>query len=126
MENTLRQLGPGSLATILFLSFGLVLTEVASAPAAWAQTAKPKLVLTSRPSAPLVPKAPEPSLVTVAPPGSALYVAKRGDSIPLVARRYLGQTSYLTSTELSEAIRKANEDLHGTFLKAGQPVIIPG
>ena len=62
----------------------------------------------------------------MAPPGSALYVAKRGDSVPLVARHYLSQTSYLTSTELSEAIRKANGDFHNTFLKAGQPLIIPG
>jgi len=122
----LRQLGPASLATILFLSFGLLVIDTALAPPAVAQTTKPKLVLTSRPSTPLMPKAPEPSLVTVAPPGSALYVAKRGDSIPLVARRYLGQTSYLTSSELTEAIHKANDDLHSTFLKAGQPVIVPG
>ena len=45
---------------------------------------------------------------------------------PLVARHYLSQTSYLTSSELSEAIRNANADFHGTFLKAGQPVIVPG
>jgi hypothetical protein len=122
----LRQPGPVSLATILFLSFGLVLIEVAPATPAAAQEAKPKLVLTSRPSTPLAPKAPEPPLTTVAPPGSALYVAKRGDSIPLVARHYLGQTSYLTSSELTEAIHKANGDLHSTFLKAGQPVIVPG
>jgi hypothetical protein len=125
-ENTLRQLGPVSLATILFLSFGLLLIETVPAPPAWAQTAKPKLVLTSRPSTPLVPKTPDPSLVTVAPPGSALYVAKRGDSLPLVARKYLSQTSFLTSSELTEAIHKANGDFHSTFLKAGQPVIIPG
>jgi hypothetical protein len=65
-------------------------------------------------------------LTAVAPPGSALYVAKRGDSVPLVARHYLSQTSYLTSSELSVAIRSANGDFRGTFLKAGQPVIIPG
>jgi len=104
----------------------LLVIDTALAPSAVAQTTKPKLVLTSRPTTPLVPKAPEPSLVTIAPPGSALYVAKRGDSIPLVARHYLGQTSYLTSSELTEAIHKANGDLHSTFLKAGQPVIVPG
>jgi hypothetical protein len=120
-ENTLRRLGPAALATILsFLSLSLVFLELAAV----AQTAKPKLVLTPRPTT--LPKAPEPSPVTVAPPGSALYVAKRGDSIPLVARHYLGQTSYLTSSELTEAIHKANGDLHSTFLKAGQPVIVPG
>jgi hypothetical protein len=72
------------------------------------------------------PKPAEPSLTVIAPPGSALYVAKRGDSIPLVARHYLSQTSFLTSTELAEAIRKANPGFTGTFLKAGQQVIIPG
>jgi hypothetical protein len=100
--------------------------EIVPGPPAVAQTAHPKLVLASRPTTPLVPKAPDPSLVTVAPPGSALYVAKRGDSIPLVAHKYLSQTSYLTSSELTEAIHKANGDFHSTFLKAGQPVIVPG
>ena len=125
-EKTLRQLGPTSLATILFLSFGLVVFEGASAAPASGQVVRPQLVRASKPSTPVVPKAPEPSLVTVAPPGSALYVAKRGDSIPVIAWRYLSQTSYLTSSELSEAIRKANGDLHSTFLKANQPVIVPG
>ena len=120
----MRQTGPKSLATTcFFLTFSLIAMGVSGASA---QTAKPKLLRTSRSATPLVPKTPEPSLVTVAPPGSALYVAKRGDSIPLVARHYLGQTSFLTSSELSEAMRKANGDLHSTFLKAGQPVIVPG
>jgi hypothetical protein len=123
-ENILRYLGPSTLASILFLSFGL---EIAIVPPARAQTTHPKLLRTSKSSTPVVAKTPEPTLVTtVAPPGSALYVAKRGDSIPLIARHYLGQTSYLTSTELGDAIRKANSDLHSTFLKAGQPVIVPG
>jgi hypothetical protein len=123
-EITLRHLGPLSLslASILFISFGFV----AAAPVASAQAARPKLLLTSKPSTATAPKAPEPALTAVAPPGSALYVAKRGDSIPLVARHYLSQTSYLTSSELGEAIRTANGDFRGTFLKAGQPVIIPG
>ncbi len=120
-EKTLRQLGPKSLTSILLLSF--TLASLAVAPA---QTARPKLLNTSRTATPLVPKAPDASLEPVAPPGSALYVAKRGDSIPVVAHRYLSQTSFLTSSELGEAIRKANGDFQGTFLKAGQPVIVPG
>ncbi len=95
----------------------------------WSQTAqKPQLLRTSKTSVPASPKAPEASALTppVAPPGSALYVAKRGDSIPLVARHYISQTSYLTSSELAEAIRKANSDLRTNFLKAGQPVVVPG
>jgi hypothetical protein len=53
-------------------------------------------------------------------------VAKRGDSIVSVAHHFIAQTSYLTSSELSDAIRKANGDLQGTFLKAGQEVVVPG
>jgi hypothetical protein len=61
-----------------------------------------------------------------APPGSLLYQAHRGDSIASVAHHFISQTSYLTSSELSEAIRRANVSLTGTFLKAGQEVIVPG
>jgi hypothetical protein len=124
----LRHLGPRSLSlfSILLIFFGLIALVVEAVPAVSAQTARPTLVRASKPSTPPVAKAPEPALTAVAPPGSALYVAKKGDSIPLVARHYLAQTSYLTSTELSTAIRSANGDFKGTFLKAGQPVIIPG
>jgi hypothetical protein len=62
----------------------------------------------------------------VAPPGSALYWAKRGDTVLSVARHYLPQTSYLTSSELAESMRAANGSLQGTFLKPGQTVIVPG
>ena len=70
------------------------------------------------------------SSVQVAPkipaPGTALYEAKRGDTVISVARHYLPQTSYLTSTELAEAMRTANSDLKGTFVKAGQQITVPG
>jgi hypothetical protein len=62
----------------------------------------------------------------VAPPGSDLYVAQRGDSVPSVARKYLRRTKYLTSTELGEAIRTANQNRQGVFLKSGEQIIIPG
>ena len=61
-----------------------------------------------------------------APSGTVLYTTRRGDSIPVIARHYLSQTSYLTSTELSDAIRNANPNLTGTFLRSDQGVIIPG
>ncbi len=122
----MRQPGPASLVINFFVSIGLLFLGTVAVPTASAQAAHPKLLLTSKPSTPTVSKAPEPSLLPVAPPGSALYVAKRGDSIPLIARRYLSQTAYLTSSELSEAIHTANPDFHSTLLKAGQPVIVPG
>jgi hypothetical protein len=59
-------------------------------------------------------------------PGTALYESRRGDTVLAVARHYLSQTSYLTSTELAEAIRSANGNLSGTFLKSGVELTIPG
>jgi len=68
----------------------------------------------------------EPPAPVIAPPGSALYQARRGDSMPAVARQFLKQTKYLTSSELAEAIRGANNNRQGTFFKAGETLIIPG
>ena len=72
-------------------------------------------------------KAGAPALVPiVAPPGSGVYLTQRGDSIPSVARKYLKRTKFLTSAELAEAIRDANQNFKGTFLKPGEQIIIPG
>jgi hypothetical protein len=62
----------------------------------------------------------------VAPPGSDVYVAQRGDSIPSVARKNLRRTKYLTSSELAEAIHEANRNRQGIFLKPGEQILIPG
>ena len=70
--------------------------------------------------------APPAPVVVIAPPGSDLYVAQRGDSIPSVARKYLRRTKYLTSSELAEAIREANPNRQGVFLKSGEQIVIPG
>jgi hypothetical protein len=59
-------------------------------------------------------------------PGTTFYEAHRGDTVISVARHYLSQTSYLTSSELAEAIRGSNSEVHGTFLKSGQQLTIPG
>jgi len=61
-----------------------------------------------------------------AAPGTEIYVAKRGESIPVVAHHYLQRTGYLTSSQLSEAIRHANGDRTGNILKAGEQIVIPG
>ena len=60
------------------------------------------------------------------PAGSEVYTAKRGESLPMVARQYLHRTGYLTSSELMEAIRHANGDRSGNILKAGEQITIPG
>ena len=59
-------------------------------------------------------------------PGTLAYSAKRGDTIPGIAHQYLKSTSYLTSSELAEAIRSANGNRSGNLLKAGEQISIPG
>src|SRR5437660_8304312 len=121
MENDLHRLTSISLPAILC---SLLFSWGAGAAA---QSVQPQLMQASKPAI-AVPStgASVTPVAMIAPPGTTLYIAKRGDSIPLVARHYLSQTSYLTSTELAQAIRKANADTHSTFLKPGQPIIIPG
>jgi len=58
--------------------------------------------------------------------GTEIYTAKRGESIPAVARQYLHRSAYLTSSELGDAIRHANGDRTGNILKAGEQITIPG
>jgi hypothetical protein len=65
---------------------------------------------------------PQPS----SSPSALLYTAKRGDTIPGVAHQFLKTTSYLTSSELAEAIRTVNGNHSGNVLKAGDAITIPG
>jgi hypothetical protein len=67
-----------------------------------------------------------PPLQPTAASGTEIYSAKRGESIPAIAHRYLGKTSYLTSADLAEAIRQANGDRTGNVLKANENIVIPG
>jgi len=106
-----------------------------------AQTGHPAAIASATPAAPTMPRLrpvsasvsaiarsgtlPEPKLI--APPGSEIYTAKRGEAIPTIARHYLGRTSYLTSAELSEAIRGVNHKSDtANFLRANEEIIIPG
>ncbi len=95
-------------------------------PSAQAQQAggSPKIVRSSAGSIPPIKTADLPSPV-FAPPGTELYWAKRGDSVVSVARQNVRRTSYLTSSELAEAIRQTNHR-SGNNLKAGDALIIPG
>ena len=71
------------------------------------------------------PTIPDPK--PLAAPGTEIYTAKRGEAIPTVARRYLGRTSYLTSSELADAIRGVNHKSDSSnILKANENIIIPG
>jgi hypothetical protein len=72
-------------------------------------------------------KASIPDPKPVAAPGTEIYTAKRGEAIPTIARRYLRKTSYLTSSELADAIRGVNHKTDSSnILKANENIIIPG
>jgi len=110
------------------LALGFVSWRLAfELPASAAQSGQsPEIVHTSSPVQ-RVPKFEEPPALTqIAPPGSAMYVAKRGDTVSLVAHRFLPQTAYLTSSELADAIRQASGNPQGTYLKPGQELVVPG
>ena len=117
------------------LFFGAAAWRVASHTGsnftAEAQTAKPALLPAAAQGAQLhpitasIPDASRLSLPTAAP-GTEIYTAKRGEAIPTIARRYLGRTSYLTSSELADAIRHTNGDRTANILKANETIIIPG
>jgi hypothetical protein len=85
---------------------------------------QPVSVTTAKPTNIPEPKVAAPNLVN---PGTEIYTAKRGEAIVTVARRYLGRTAYLTSSELSDAIRAANHKPEtANFFSANEQVIIPG
>ncbi len=111
------------------------------APAAWhvgshssssfeaeAQTAKPAQASQLHTVKATVPDAkPLPAPVPLAAPGTEIYTAKRGEAIPTIAHRYLGKTSYLTSSELADAIRSVNHKSDtSNILKANETIVIPG
>jgi len=95
-----------------------------------AQTAKPAVAVpgaaqVQTASISTTKTAPQPKLI--AAPGTEVYTAKRGEAIPTIARHYLGKTSYLTSSELAEAIRAVNHKSDSSnILKANEEIVIPG
>ncbi|MFZ0955290.1 MAG: putative glycoside hydrolase [Candidatus Sulfotelmatobacter sp.] len=107
-----------------------------SAQAAQPQTQAQPAVATSQAAAQLQPvsattttstKPADIPALQPAAPGTEIYTAKRGEAIPTIARRYLGKTSYLTSSQLADAIRAANHKSDASnILKANENIIIPG
>jgi len=53
------------------------------------------------------------------------YTVKRGDTVPILASRYLSQVAYMRRSEIDSAIRQAN-GLHSEALKPGSTILIPG
>jgi hypothetical protein len=99
-------------------------SSTAAAQAQTAQPAPPAQIHTVSSTTPKAKLIPEPSLPTA---GTEIYTAKRGEAIPTVARRYLSRTSYLTSSELADAIRAVNHKSdNSNILKADEQIAIPG
>src|SRR6266496_1289066 len=119
LEKNVRGLGLKTIvvAALLALAVGIIgFRTVSAAPPQQAQIVPANATVGSPGS--IASKIPAP--------GTALYEAKRGDTVISVARHYLAQTSYLTSTELAEAVRAANPEVKGAFVKSGAQITIPG
>ena len=97
----------------------LTFTPVAEAQSAQLKPASATVPASAQP-------ADIPSSQTRAGFSTEVYTAKRGESIPAVARQYLHKTAYLTSSELSDAIRHVNGDRSANILKSGEQITIPG
>jgi hypothetical protein len=119
------------ISCLIFVAAGWrVASHSSSDFTAEAQTAKPVAAAASgaqlHPIRASVPDTAKLALPPVAAPGTEIYTAKRGEAIPTIARRYLGRTSYLTSSELADAIRHINGNRSANILKANEAIIIPG
>ncbi len=118
-----------AIACLVFLAVGW---RIAPHSAAAQSSQLPKSAVATQSSAQLQPASvtspkaiPDPKLIGA--PGTEIYTAKRGEAIPTIARHYLGKTSYLTSSELAEAIRAANHKSDkSNILKANEQIVIPG
>jgi hypothetical protein len=56
----------------------------------------------------------------------SIYVTVKGDNVPALIRRFLPQSTILTSREFEAALRTANPELKGIFPKPGMQLHIPG
>ena len=106
-------------------------SSIGFAAAQTAQLAKPAVASPHaaklQPASATSPKLSAPAPALIAAPGTEIYTAKRGEAIPTIAHRYLSRTSYLTSSELADAIRSVNHRSDSSnILKNNEQIIIPG
>ena len=91
------------------------------------------IVMAAEAAAPAAASAPVDNVApaaAVATAGTTLYQVVKGDTLPKVVSSYLDRTSYMTKTELADAIRQQNPNLAAItakgLLKPGETLIIPG
>ena len=118
---------------LFFAVAGWYLLPTATDSRVEAQSAKPAVASSQAPaklvntSATGSAKLSVPDPKPIAAPGTEIYTAKRGEAIPTIARHYLGKTSYLTSSELADAIRSVNHKSdNSNILKGNENIVIPG
>jgi hypothetical protein len=63
--------------------------------------------------------------VRTLPPNTQVHTVAKGESLPGIVHHYLPLTTYLTGSELEQAIRAANPDIKGIWPKPGSEVLIP-
>lgn len=119
----------------LVLLFAVTFFALVACGGARGQAAQPQAATKSQPTAPASPAPPAPTpdakVPPTAPPGATVYQIVKGDTLPKVVSHYINQTSYMTKSELTEAIKKQNTNfaeltLKGGGLKPGEYLIIPG
>jgi hypothetical protein len=71
---------------------------------------------------------PAPSAVSapMAPPGTVLHVVAKGESVPVVIRKYWVSSRFMSHGEMEAALRQRNSGIKGIALKPGETLIVPG
>ncbi len=106
--------------------FGAVLIAGILAAATRRSSASTKSASTAA-SAPVTASTTTPSSgELIAPPGTVLHVAKKGETMATLVRLYFADSSYITLSEFENAVRERNGDFKGAFLKPGANLIVPG
>ena len=117
-------LAPSSALLLLLLIAALAgRLDIFFRPAHAQQLPTAHVVPASARPAPLAPNAAAD--VTAPSPAGVIHLAKPGESLAGVVRRYLPQTSFMTAAEFEAALRQAN-GIRGYLLKPGQQLVIPG
>ncbi len=115
----------GLLVAFLLVGGALVAIPIHRSTAKAAATMTKSVTTSAQPVAPASKDALAPA-VAIAPPGTVLYQAKRGDTMPGLIHKYLWQSSYMTPSEFEAAIRATNDGLKGVYLPADKNIIVPG
>jgi hypothetical protein len=118
---------PRSIRFLLLGSvFGAVLIAGILAAATRRSSASTKSASTVAPAAAAASTTTQAPGEMVAPPGTVLHVAKKGETMATLVRLYFADSSYITLSEFENAVRERNGDFKGAFLKPGANLIVPG